>query len=175
MANINESKAQKLLKKAVKGNDEIHFLWANGEELFTYIGGARVKPSISLVCHVNSQSQICLGKIENKPVFLSEGEIESLVLGVVFDTRDTDDIQCHYNNNDYEAVYKNDPEGSTDGLLIAYVENASFSQLFLYDQSLDHKYISSFAKQNNSKLLLRTIAFSYIGRLYPDIHELLKD
>lgn len=175
MANIKESKADKLIKRAIKGNDSIHFVCTEGEKVISCIGGAPVRTSITLVCHKNQQANYCYGKIEGKDLFLSDGNKEDQKLRLIFDTNDPEETTCHFKLNDYEVIYCNEYDVTTDGLIIAYVENASFSQLFLYDHSLDHKFISSFAMKPGSKLQLRTIAMSYIGNLYPEIIKLICD
>lgn len=169
---INE-KTQKLIQKASEGNEDIQVLIVENDKNFTFIGGARVDPSIMLICHFSNNSQICFGKIGDKYSTISKDNPESNIIRVVLDTRKTDDVKCHYFFNEYEAIYSNEIEEKSDGLIIAYIENASFCQFYLFDNSLNQKFVSSFAKSPNSKQQLRTIAFSYISKLYPTILDLI--
>ncbi|WP_127484286.1 hypothetical protein [Paenibacillus ehimensis] len=173
MNKSNNEKTQKLVQKALDGNEDIQVLIVEKDKNFTFIGGARVDPSIMLICHVSPDNQMCFGKIGDKYSTISKDNSESNIIKVVLDTRKTDDVKCHYYYNDYETLYPNEIEEKSEGLLIAYIENASFCQFYLFDNSLNQKFVSSFAKNANSKQQLRTIAFSYISKLYPTIRELI--
>lgn len=163
----------KLIKKAACGNDEIHFVIREDGETHVVLGGAHIDYSVAVICQVNQERCSFSGRAFGKEIY-SEEDI-NLRMGLLIDTRDIEEIECHYYDCSYEkSFFKNDREKSKD-LIIAYIEAATFSQLFLFDNSLSvgEKYVSQFTKEARTKQNLKSIAFSYMCKVEPRIQDFL--
>jgi hypothetical protein len=162
LAKLSE-KEDMLIRQIAKNKDDLQLIACNGFDSYLCMDGKKLDQCNMFIGYSGKEGNLGNGRYSGHNFNFSN---VSGFLRVILDSRDSDDIKLHFNNDGTYSKLSN-KNNNTDSLLVIFIESPGFVQFTIFDGQLrDDKIIHIFTTTSKMKQRIRSIAYSLINQKF---------